>query len=54
MLKIGGNGLAIVFVADFEALSCQVTRKFIKCRNVEIRTVSAIKFIACYHLVFCF
>jgi hypothetical protein len=36
-----------VFVADFEALSCQVTRKFIRCRNAETRTVSAIKYTAC-------
>ncbi len=39
-----------VFVADFEALSCQVTRKFISCRNAETRTVSAIKYTACYAL----
>ena len=39
-----------VFVADFEALSCQVTRKFIRCRNAEIPTVSAIKYTACYAL----
>ena len=31
-----------VFVADLEALSCQVTRKFIRCRNAETRTISAI------------
>jgi hypothetical protein len=36
-----------VFVADFEALSCQVTRKFIRCGNAEIRTFSAIKYTAC-------
>jgi len=42
-----------VFVADFEALSCQVTRNFIRCRNAEIPTVSAIKYTACYRLVFC-
>ena len=39
-----------VFVADFEALSCQVTRKFIRCRNAETRTDSAIKYTACYAL----
>jgi len=39
-----------VFVADFEALSCQVTRKFIRCRNAEIPTISAIKYTACYAL----
>jgi hypothetical protein len=39
-----------VFVADFEALHCQVTRKFIKRRNAETRTVSAIKYTACYAL----
>ena len=42
-----------VFVADFEALSYQVTRKFIRCRNAETRTISAIKYTACYRLVFC-
>jgi len=31
-----------VFVADFEALPCQVTRKFIRCWNAETRTISAI------------
>ncbi|MDD4920694.1 MAG: hypothetical protein PHX94_08350, partial [Bacteroidales bacterium] len=36
-----------VFVADFEALPCQVTRMFIKCRKAETRTVSAIKYTAC-------
>jgi len=35
---------------DFEALSCQVTRKFIRCRNAEIPTISAIKYTACYAL----
>jgi len=39
-----------VFVADFEALTCQVRRKFIRCRNAEIRTISAIKYTACYAL----
>ena len=39
-----------VFVADFEALHCQITRKFIRCRNAETRTVSAIKYTACYAL----
>ncbi|MCK9611936.1 MAG: hypothetical protein PHR81_00965 [Bacteroidales bacterium] len=33
--------------AGFEALSCQVTHRFIKCRNAEIRTDSAIKYSAC-------
>ena len=41
-----------VFVADFEALSCQVTRKFIRCRNAQIPTISAIKYTACYKLAF--
>ena len=36
-----------VFVADFEALDSQVTRKFIRCSNAETRTVSAIKYTAC-------
>jgi len=36
------NGQQYVFVADFEALSCQVTRKFIRCRNAQIPTISAI------------
>ena len=39
-----------VFVADFEALTCQVTRKFIRCRNAEIPTIAAIKYTACYKL----
>ena len=39
-----------VFVADFEALSCQVTRKFIRCSNAETCTISAIKYTACYKL----
>jgi len=39
-----------VFVADFEALSYHNTRKFIRCRNAEIRTISAIKYTACYAL----
>jgi hypothetical protein len=39
-----------VFVADLEALPCQVTRKFIRCRNTETRTISAIKHTACYQL----
>lgn len=39
-----------VFVANFEALSCQVTRKLIRCRNAEIPTISAIKYTACYQL----
>jgi hypothetical protein len=42
-----------VFVADFEALSFQITRKIIRCRNAETRTVPAIKYAACYRLVFC-
>ena len=41
-----------VFVADFEALSCQVTRLFIRCRNNEIPTISAIKYTACYKLAY--
>jgi len=44
------NGWRYVFVADFEALHCQVTRKFIRCRNAETRTISAIKYTACYAL----
>jgi hypothetical protein len=39
-----------VFVADFEALLCQITRKFIRCRNAETRTGTAIKYTACYAL----
>jgi hypothetical protein len=39
-----------VFVADFEALTCQVTRKFIRCKNPETRTIPAIKYTACYQL----
>gem|GEM_PF-4105001 len=33
-------------------MSCQVTRKFIRCRNAEIPTISAIKYTACYRLVY--
>jgi hypothetical protein len=32
---------------DFEALHCQNTRKFIRCRNAEITTISAIKYTVC-------
>ena len=46
------DGWRYVFVADFEALSCQVTRKFIRCRNAETPTISAIKYTACYHTYF--
>jgi len=35
----GYNGLAVCFVADFEALACQNAQIFIKCRNAESRTV---------------
>ena len=45
--RLEDNGRRYVFVADFEALSCQVTRKFIRCRNAETRTISAIKYTAC-------
>ena len=41
-----------VFVADFEALSCQNRRKYIRFRNAETHTVSAIKHTACYRLAF--
>jgi len=39
---LAANGLRYVFVADFEALTCQVIRKFIRCRNAETRTIPAI------------
>lgn len=45
-----GNGQRYVFVADYEALSCQVTQKFIRSRNAETPTISAIKYTACYQL----
>lgn len=38
------NGLAVWLVADFEVLSCQATRKFIRCINTEIPTVPAIMY----------
>ncbi|GEM_PF-3554883 len=46
------NGLAVWLVAvpkvfGIEALSCQVTHKFIKCRNVKSRTISAIEATRC-------
>ena len=47
---IVGNGWRYVFVADFEALTCQITRNFIRCRNAETCTISAIKYTACYQL----
>lgn len=50
------NGLAVWLVADFEVLSCQATRKFIRCINTEIPTVPAIKHTACapsYFIFFC-
>jgi len=49
---MGGNGWRYVFVADFEALICQVKQRFIKCINTVIRTDPAIKYTACYRLVF--
>ena len=42
-----------VFVADFEALPCQVKRKFIICRNTKTFTTSVIKYMDCYRLVAC-
>jgi len=39
---LGANGQRYVFVADFGALHCQVKRKFIRCRNAETCTISAI------------
>jgi len=42
------NGWRYVFVADFEAQICQVTQKFIRCKNAETRTISAIKYTGCY------
>jgi len=48
--RLGLTDWRYVFVADFEARHCQVTRKFIRCRNAETRTVSAIKYTACYKL----
>jgi hypothetical protein len=50
LLKLLPTDWRYVFVADFGALSCQVTRKFIRCRNAENRTISAIKYTACYAL----
>ncbi|MDD2203884.1 MAG: hypothetical protein PHE45_08585 [Bacteroidales bacterium] len=46
------NGWAVWLVADFGTLSCQVTRKFIRYRNAEIHTISAIKYTACYSAYF--
>lgn len=34
-------------VTDFKALPCQITKRFIKFRNDETRTVSAIEAIRC-------
>jgi len=42
--------MSVWLVAEFEALSCQVTLKFIRCRNAETRTITAIKYTACYAL----
>ena len=49
-VTLAANGQRYVFVADFEALTCQNTRKFIRCTNAEIPTITAIKYTACYAL----
>lgn len=46
--SLATNGWRYVFVADFEALHCQGTLKFIRCRNAETPTILAIKYTACY------
>jgi len=52
VLSMHANGQQYVFVTDFEALSCQNRRKYIRFRNAETHTVSAIKHTACYRLAF--
>jgi len=44
--------LAVLLVADFEALSYQVTTNFDKSCAARIRTAPAINYTACYRLVF--
>ena len=44
--------LAVWLVADFEALSCQVTTTFETSCDARIRTVPAINYTACYVLAF--
>jgi len=44
--------MAVWLVADFEALSCQVTTTFDTGWNARIRTAPAINYTACWLLVF--
>jgi hypothetical protein len=44
--------LAVWLVADFEALSCQVTTTFDTSCAARIRTAPAINYTACWQLVF--
>ena len=46
-LRLDGSVRLKLSVADFKALSCQVTQKFIKCRNVKTPAVSAIEATRC-------
>jgi len=42
--------LAVCFIADFEALSCQVTTTFDTSCAARIRTITAINYTVCYQL----
>ena len=44
--------MAVWLVADFEALSCQVTTNFDRSCAAQIRTAPAINYTACWQLVF--
>jgi hypothetical protein len=49
---LGGNGLAVWSVADFEALTYQVTTTFDTSCAARIPTAPVINYTACWQLVF--